>query len=149
MYCYDFKVVLQEVPGEISLCFSISGCPLRCRGCHSPFLWKEGAGTKMTADGYADILHRYFGFATCVVFMGGEWHPEELIAHLKMARERGYKTCLYTGKEQVNARLLEQLTWVKTGSWRSELGGLKSATTNQKFIEVKNNKICNHLFIQN
>lgn len=149
MYYYDFKVVLQEVPGEISLCFSISGCPLRCKGCHSPFLWKEGTGARMTPSGYADILHRYFGFATCVVFMGGEWHQKELIAHFTYARAKGYKTCLYTGEAEVDARILEQLTWVKTGRWISTLGGLKSSTTNQKFIEVKTNKIINHLFIQN
>ncbi len=149
MYCCDFKVVLQEVPGEISLCFSISGCPLRCKGCHSPFLWKEGAGSKLTHPVYADILYRYLGFATCVIFMGGEWHQEELIAHLKLARSKGYKTCLYTGEEQVDAHILEQLTWVKTGPWRSKLGGLKSRDTNQKFIEVESNKALNHLFIQN
>ena len=43
MYYYDFQVVLQEVPGEISLCFSISGCDKHCEGCHSPFLWKKVA----------------------------------------------------------------------------------------------------------
>lgn len=149
MYCYDFKVVLQEVPGEISLCFSIAGCPLRCKGCHSPFLWKEGVGSKLTRSAYADILYRYFGFASCVLFMGGEWHRETLIDHLRYAKKQGYKTCLYTGEDWVGAEILEQLTWVKTGPWVSTLGGLQHKTTNQKFIDVKTNKVINHLFIQN
>lgn len=149
MYCYDFHVVLQEVPGEISLCFSISGCPLRCEGCHSPFLWKEGSGKKLTQRIYGEILHRYYGFATCVVFMGGEWHKKELISNLKHAREKGYKTCLYTGEEQIGHKILEQLTWIKTGKWNKSLGGLGSETTNQEFIEVKTKKQLNHLFIKN
>ena len=27
-------IVWQEVPGEVSLAYSIAGCPLRCPGCH-------------------------------------------------------------------------------------------------------------------
>jgi len=147
MYCSDFHIVLQEVPGEISLCFTISGCPLRCEGCHSPFLWKEGSGSKISRKGYKDILYRYSGLATCVVFMGGEWHPKALILCLKYAIEHGYKTCLYTGLEEVNKSLLNHLTYLKIGPWIKELGGLGSKTTNQKFKEVKTNKTLNHLFI--
>lgn len=149
MYCYNFKVVLQEVPGEISLCFNIAGCSLRCKGCHSPFLWKDGVGTKLTPTVYSNILYRYYGFATCVLFMGGEWHKQTLINRLQFANQCGYKTCLYTGEENVDEQILKQLTWIKTGRWDRNLGGLKSKTTNQKFIEVKSNKIFNHLFIEN
>lgn len=149
MHYHDFHVVLREVPGEISLCFSISGCPLRCKGCHSTFLWKKGSGKKLNHKVYKDILHKYYGFASCVVFMGGEWHEKELIGKLKYAREKGYKTCLYTGEKQVDNKILEQLTWIKTGKWDPSLGGLDSKTTNQEFIEVKTNKKLNNLFIKN
>jgi len=149
MYCYDFHVVMQEVPGEISLCFTISGCPLRCEGCHSPFLWKEGSGSKITKKAYKDILYRYTGFATCVIFMGGEWHQRELIFYLRYAIENGYKTCLYTGLDEVDEKIRNHLTYLKTGPWMKELGGLESNTTNQKFIEVKTNRILNRLFIPN
>jgi len=147
MYCYDFHVVLQEVPGEISLCFTISGCPLRCKGCHSPFLWKEGSGSKITKQVYKDILYRYAGFATCVVFMGGEWHQNELIHNLRYAQQQGYNTCLYTGYEEVDPKILLHLTWVKTGRWDNDRGGLDSPTTNQIFREVRTNEVLNHLFI--
>tara|TARA_R110002050_G_scaffold283271_4_gene431606 strand:- start:9456 stop:9905 length:450 start_codon:yes stop_codon:yes gene_type:complete len=146
MHCYDFHVVLQEVPGEISLCFTISGCPLRCKGCHSPFLWKEGSGAKLTNSAYKDILYRYFGFASCVVFMGGEWHKKELISKLKYAQSKGYKTCLYTGEETIDLEIKKHLTWLKTGRWDFKKGGLDSITTNQRFIEVETNKQLNHLF---
>lgn len=81
--------------------------------------------------------------------MGGEWHPKELIFYLRYARERGYKTCLYTGLDVVDQRIQNHLTYIKTGPWMKELGGLGSKTTNQKFKEVKTNKILNHLFIPN
>ncbi len=147
MYCYEFDVVFQEVPGEISLCFSISGCPLQCPGCHSPFLWKKHSGERLTFDSYKKILYQYYGFATCVLFMGGEWHSDELIARLKWAKKMGYKTCLYTGENEVAPEIVNQLTYIKTGPWVQELGGLNSPHTNQLFKDVKTNTILNHLFI--
>jgi len=149
MYYHDFQVVFQEVPGEISLCFSISGCSLQCKGCHSPYLWKEGFGIKLTENYYNQILKKYRNYATCVLFMGGEWHREELILKLKLAKNKGYKTCLYTGENHVSKQIIENLTWIKTGKWEQALGGLSCLTTNQKFIEVKTNKSLNHLFIKN
>ncbi len=149
MHCHDFQVVLQEVPGEVSLCFSISGCPFRCKGCHSPFLWKEGNGTPLSVDWYKDILEQYSSLASCVLFMGGEWHEKQLIEFLQIANKSSYKTCLYTGAENVSQTILNELHWVKTGSWNASLGGLNSLKTNQKFIHVKSNTILNHLFTKN
>ncbi|MBV1888297.1 MAG: anaerobic ribonucleoside-triphosphate reductase activating protein, partial [Urechidicola sp.] len=135
MYYYNFQIVLQEVPGEISLCFSISGCSLHCVGCHSPFLWKEGSGKLLTEDNYTKILDQYNGLASCVLFMGGEWDETELISLLKTAKNKKYKTCLYTGEETVSQDIISELTWIKTGKWVQTLGGLDSKITNQKFTE--------------
>lgn len=33
-----YQTVLQEVPGEISLAFNVTGCPHNCAGCHSEYL---------------------------------------------------------------------------------------------------------------
>ncbi len=148
MYFQDFQVVLQEVPGEVSLCFSISGCPLRCEGCHSTHLWKKRKGKKLTKKIFCQTICRYKGLASCVIFMGGEWHKKKLVELLKIAREENYKTCLYTGEEEVDKEILDQLNWIKTGRWKTSLGGLDSQRTNQRFIEVKTNKILNHLFIK-
>ncbi len=149
MYYYNFQVVLQEVPGEISLCFSISGCNQQCEGCHSPFLWKEGNGSLLTQETYVSFLEQYSKLATCILFMGGEWHKEELISLLQLAKNKNYKTCLYTGEEDISLAIKDQLTWIKTGKWIHSLGGLEKKETNQKFIEIKTNKILNHLFSKN
>lgn len=148
MYCYDVDIVLQEVPGQISICFSIAGCPVHCKGCHSPFLWEEGNGELLTDERYLNILTQYKGYANCVLFMGGEWHQNELVNKLAMARELGFDTCLYTGYDEVAPELLAHLTWVKTGPWIEELGGLESPTTNQRFIEVKTNNLINNQFLK-
>ena len=148
MYYYDFQVIFKEVPGEISLCFSISGCTLQCKGCHSPHLWKEGFGTKLTEDYYKNILVKYNQFATCILFMGGEWHENELIKLLKIAKSYKYKTCLYTGEKEVSNKISNELTWLKTGKWIAELGGLNNKNTNQKYINIKTNTNQNHLFIK-
>lgn len=149
MYVYDFQIALQEVPGEISLCFSISGCQLRCKGCHSPFLWKENTGQKLTLENYNKLLEKYKNYATCVLFMGGEWHPEALEILLISAQKHSYKTCLYTGENSISNNLKQHLNWLKTGPWVEALGGLNSKKTNQKFIEVQTNETLNHLFYKN
>lgn len=148
MNFYNIDVVLQEVPGEISICFNITGCNLRCKGCHSPFLWKIDNGEELTSKVYLETLSKYKNFATCVLFMGGEWHQEELIKNLRIAKKSGYKTCLYTGLDinDISPKILKQLTWLKYGQWKEQFGGLDSDTSNQKFIEIKTHKILNHLF---
>ena len=37
----DTKVVFAEIPDEITLAISISGCPCHCPGCHSSYLAED------------------------------------------------------------------------------------------------------------
>jgi len=67
IYYSDLQIVLQEVPGQISLCVSVTGCPLRCKGCHSPFLWKKGTGTPLTDELFVTTLERYKNMISCVL----------------------------------------------------------------------------------
>ena len=145
----DLQIVLQEVPGEISLCISATGCPLRCQGCHSPFLWKKGSGTPLTDERFISEIERYRGMITCVLFMGGEWDMDDLLHKLQIARTYSLHTCLYTGLEenQVPLLLKKELTWLKTGPWIASLGGLSSPTTHQRFIEVQSGKLLNECFL--
>jgi len=103
----------------------------------------------LTDEVFSSLLKKYKGLASCVLFMGGEWHPKKLANFLKIANDQHFKTCLYTGEEKVPDTILNSLTWIKTGKWVSDLGGLESETTNQRFIEVKTNRTLNHLFMQN
>ena len=88
------QIVWQEVPGEVSLAFLFSGCPLRCKGCHSADTWKEGIGTELTEDYLKGRLKRYRGLITCVLFMGGEWQPEALQKMLAIVNAGGFESLL-------------------------------------------------------
>lgn len=144
---YSENIVWQEVPGEVSLAFLIAGCPLRCKGCHSAQSW-AGKGIPLDADGLQARLDRYRGLISCVLFMGGEWQAQALCPLLQQAREEKLHTCLYTGLEQddLPQELLPHLTYLKTGRFRAELGGLDNPNSNQRFIDLRNGKTLNHLF---
>lgn len=142
------EVVWLEVPGEVSLAYHITGCPLRCKGCHSADTWKVGSGELLTPEHFSKRLQQYKNLITCVLFMGGEWLPEQLLTYLQLAQEADLKTCLYTGfeKEQVPAELLPLLDYLKTGPWIPERGGLDNPATNQCFINQRSGVLLNHLF---
>ena len=135
MYYSYPQIVLQEVPGEISLALSISGCPLRCKGCHSTETYDPNFGTELTEDELNRLLKKY-KHISCVLFYGGEWELETLTNYLKLIKNKGLKTCLYTGFELefFDYEFLKNLNYIKTGPYIKELGGIGSPTTNQKFI---------------
>lgn len=144
------QVVWQEVPNETSLAFLISGCPLGCKGCHSIESWNVTSGQILTESYFLAQLQKYRGLISCVLFMGGEWLENELIHLLKLANAEGLKTCLYTGRErhELSPQILAELTYLKTGRWIAELGGLASSRTNQRFIDLRTGENLNHLFVK-
>ena len=146
MLLHTFDVLLQEVPGEVSLTFFIAGCPVRCKGCHSPVLWTD-KGIELTAELYNSYLTRYQSLATCVLFMGGEW-DDQLTGFLAQAKAAGLKTALYSGYDisQLQPSMLEQLDYLKHGPWIADLGGLSAPGTNQRFIHVPSGRCMNELF---
>lgn len=133
-YSYP-QIVLQEVPGELSLALSISGCKLACKGCHSSETWDSTFGTKLTTDTLLALLAKH-KHITCVLFYGGEWEPTTLTHFLKLIKTHNLKTCLYTGQElqDIPQAILTNLSFIKTGPYKEELGGLGSPSTNQRFI---------------
>lgn len=139
-------VVWQEVPGEVSLAYVITGCPVGCKGCHSVDTWPADRGEVLTQQHLVEQLDRYQGLLTCLCFMGGEWYPEDLIQLLEVARQRQLKTCLYTGLHDVPLSIKKRLTYLKTGPWRPERGGLDQPGTNQLMVDLRTNEILNHKF---
>ena len=142
-------IVFQEVPNEISLCFSITGCKVGCKGCHSNELWHAKNGMALTNRAYMRWLKKYQGLISCVVFFGGEWQPSTLIEKLLIANSFGLKTCLYSGEKHISMNISQYLTFLKTGAWQPALGGLGSTKTNQVFRNVITGEKLNHLFTNN
>ena len=70
-------VVFQEIPDEVSLAINISGCPCRCPGCHSHYLW-EDVGLPLTTSAVDDFVMQYGSNITCISFMGGDSDPKSV-----------------------------------------------------------------------
>ena len=137
--CCSYDIVCQEIPNEISLAVNISGCPNRCPGCHSPWLW-ENEGKEMTTELLSDIIGKYSAAITCFCFMGGDADPSE-IQRLSLWIKEEYphlKTAWYSGRESVPEDFdLKCLDYIKLGPYIEALGGLKSPVTNQALYQVR------------
>lgn len=143
MNVFKESVVFQEVPNEVSISFLVAGCNHGCKGCHSTFSWNAKAGFLLSDDYLLNVLSKYEGLATCVLFFGGDWEAKELENFLKLIKTKTkYKTCLYTGAEldffSDKKEILNNLDYIKTGKWNYLLGGLNSKSSNQKFYALKN-----------
>lgn len=135
-----------EVPDEISLIYTLSGCPLRCAGCHSADLRNPNIGRLLEPGTLAAVLDRYAGLATCVCFLGGEWQPDSLIGLLRVVRAKNFATCLYTGLEGIDDAIAAHLDYLKLGPFLSARGGLDRPGTNQRFVDLRRGIDITHRF---
>jgi anaerobic ribonucleoside-triphosphate reductase activating protein len=141
---FDCDIYLNEIPKEISLGISFTGCPIHCEGCHWEPLWDDRLGTPFTYEALSYMLERH-DKATCVLFMGGEW-DSSLINFIKYVKG-GYpekKTALYSGQELAffeGTEYMDYLDYLKVGPYMKELGGLQSPNTNQRLFKLDNGEI--------
>lgn len=128
------SIVFQEVPNETTLAINITGCPCRCPGCHSPYLW-EDRGTPLTKEAIDAFMSEYGSSITCIALMGGDAEPEtvdKLAAYIH-GKYSGIKVAWYSGRTQLSPLVnLEHLDFYKVGPYLKHLGGLKDSTTNQR-----------------
>ena len=136
---YNYDIVFIEIPDEISLAINITGCPNRCKGCHSPHL-QENIGELLTKEILEELILLYGNAITCVCFMGGDSEPQEIV---KLARivhkiDRNIKTAWYSGCDKLPQDLpVEEFNYIKIGRYIESLGGLQSKTTNQRLYKVE------------
>ncbi len=140
-YSYP-QETLQEVPGEISLALSISGCPLRCKGCHSTDSYKKDFGNELTTTELERLLKK-FKHSSCVLFYGGEWDISTLLTMIETVKNKGLKVALYSGFELsfFSKDFLSKIDFIKVGAYKKDLGGLNSKDTNQRFYILKDGDI--------
>ena len=147
--CYSYDIVCQEIPDEISLAVNISGCPNRCPGCHSPWLW-EDEGESMTDEFVKTLIGRYFAAITCFCFMGGDADPAEIghICRLVRSTYPGLKLAWYSGRETLAEGFdITLLDYLKLGPYIEELGGLKSKSTNQALYRITDDAEMERIFL--
>lgn len=135
------EILLQEIPGEVSLSYLVSGCPLGCKGCHSQDSWSGHRGDLLTTERISNDCQKYQGLVSCVLFMGGEWQPTQLQRLLAACKQQHLQTALYTGLDYCPPELRTTLDYVKIGRWQQESGGLTNPLTNQRLYDL-NRQLC-------
>lgn len=130
------KEVFAEIPSEITLAISITGCLQRCVGCHSRDLW-EDKGTPLTPQCLELLLKNHQGI-TCLCLFGGE-HDIDTLTELFMYAHKRVKTAWYCGLDILpknHLGILEYLDYLKLGRYDMDLGPLNESTTNQRLYKV-------------
>lgn len=133
----SYDIVFQEIPGEVTLAFNLSGCPNRCMGCHSPHLQND-TGDELTESVLSDVLKVYENAITCICFMGGDNSPENVLSLAKFARQFHKRIAWYSGNSNIYKNARQHFDYIKLGNYVEELGGLNSPTTNQRLYRIEN-----------
>lgn len=132
---YNYDIVFQEVPDEVSLAINLTGCPNHCPGCHSPHL-REDIGEELTENELDRLVGIYQGEITCVCIMGGDASVNEVgqLAH-HIRNILGLKVAWYSGRYDMPADI-NDFDYIKFGPYDAEKGGLRSPGTNQRFYRI-------------
>lgn len=138
----DAKVVFAEVPDEITLAISISGCPCHCEGCHSAYLAKD-IGVPLSEAELTLLIETNKGIS-CVAFMGGDAAPGEVDHYAEFIKYQSLqnkyprlKVAWYSGRQELSPEIdLWNFDYIKLGPYKEECGPLDKKTTNQKFYKV-------------
>ena len=136
---YNYDIVFQEIPDEVTLAVNLTNCPHRCVGCHSPHL-REDIGEVLNEKTMDGLLKKYGRQITCVCFMGGDGQAadvETMARHLRQHTQ--LKIAWYSGNATL-PRNASMFDYVKIGAYKPDLGGLRARTTNQRLYHNQNGK---------
>lgn len=130
----DTVVTFSEIPDEVALCISISGCPIHCPDCHSKYLWDD-IGEELDIKALMDIIDRNKG-VTCICFMGGDQDIDELknlAISCRIRSDYPYRVAWYSGREKMPENgIMDYLDYIKLGPYKEEFGPINKTTTNQR-----------------
>ena len=137
----DWGLTFAEVPDKLAVYFEIGDCGKGCKGCHSPELQEPCDGVPLSV--LKKIAEKEIARgANAICVLGGT--ECRSLAHLDLlsflqVMSSIAPTCLYSGSDDVDyvqrVAALGGCTWVKIGSYKEDLGGLQSPTTNQRFFK--------------
>lgn len=131
------EVVLEEIPGKVTLAVEISNCQGSCIGCHSPFL-RTDIGDELSFEVVKMLIDSNFGI-NCLLFLG-EGNDQEALLSLARQIKQAYhnmELAVYSGRPEVEEEYYEIFDYVKIGPYIEEFGPLNSPTTNQKLFHKR------------
>lgn len=135
---FNYMVVFEEIPNEITLAINITNCPNRCVGCHSSFL-QDDIGTELTEEVLDKIIKENDGI-TCVCFMGGDREPQSIsyLADYLKSKYENLKVGWYSGKDKISEEInLCNFDFIKIGHYDEKFGPLNKKTTNQRLYKIE------------
>lgn len=144
----NVSVSLNEIPDHLAVTIELGNCKMGCSGCHSPW-----CSEPIARDLWPDLEHIMYQVnkqvkqgANAIVLMGGTCNGvsiDDLVEAINVL------SCyapvgLYSGLDDncVIHKILKEnakLTWLKTGQYQEERGGLDNQNTNQKFYAKREN----------
>ena len=137
----DVKEVFAEIPDEITLAISISGCPVHCPGCHSQYLWDD-VGEELTTEALSSLVTGHVGIS-CLCFMGGDQDPAEVNRLARWTKEHSkVSTAWYSGRSKLAPEIeLAHFDYIKLGPYNETRGPINQPTTNQVLYRVRDGKM--------
>ncbi len=136
---YNYDIVFQEIPDEVTLAVNITNCPLRCKGCHSTHLQKD-IGEELNEERIVSLMGIYASSITCFCFMGGDADPQRVAGLASFIRlcYPAIKVAWYSGCAKLPEGFDNRsFQYIKLGGYVEELGSLKSETSNQHLFEIQ------------
>ena len=140
-------ITLNEVPDKVAFFIELGSCTQRCKGCHSKELWEKVKEPTSLDTLLKEVEKATDKGANAIVLMGGTCNGLNIkeLSTILQALSDIAPTCLYSGSDdqKLNRFFAENtnITWIKTGSYKEELGGLSSPTTNQRFYRKEYEEI--------
>lgn len=139
MLKYDnYAVTFQEIPDEVCLYITLTGCPIHCPECNSKWLW-EDTGRELDWKELDKLIKKNEGI-TCVVFGGGDNDIEtisELCSNIRYYYDRSIKTAWYSGSKNIDSYIAHHLDYYKIGPFDSKYGPLNNPMTNQRLYKIE------------
>lgn len=135
---YNYDIVFQEIPDEVTFAINITNCPNRCKGCHSPHLQRD-IGQALDEKTIDALIAKYSTAITCFCFMGGDNNPAEVARLTKYIRNNHPKIKVgwYSGCANLPQGFdNKDFQYIKLGGYKEEFGNLKSQQSNQKLFEI-------------
>ncbi len=144
---YNYDIVFQEIPNEVTLAVNITNCPNRCQGCHSPHLQKD-IGKELNEEQIITLMEKYASAITCFCFMGGDAAPQQVVRLAGFLRIHypEIKIAWYSGCAKLPDEFdIRSFQYIKLGGYVEELGTLKSDTSNQHLFQIQPDGVMNDI----
>lgn len=138
-----YRVSLNEFPEHISFVIEIGGCLKNCPDCHRPDMRDTSATYTPYSVIDSKVKEAIKKGANAIIIMGGTTNKFLTNELIRLINYLAYyaPVCLYSGSddEKYHRELVKKtnLSALKTGSYKKELGGLTSPTTNQRFYLIE------------